>query len=152
MFGLTNPISFSDYLQVYEMCVFRNNEPHPDNYITLQIWRRDSLYCEEYSWLIHKMTIQFCSCQFLIDICMNLNKFPLICIITPDYREGTCSLGALPNGTMGACAELCSSDGDCPSHHKCCSNGCGHVCMMPNSLPGTCLLSLITSIKWSYRS
>ena len=30
---------------------------------------------------------------------------------------------------MGICAEMCSYDVSCPGTHKCCSNGCGHVCM-----------------------
>uniref|UniRef100_A0A671R3H0 WAP domain-containing protein n=1 Tax=Sinocyclocheilus anshuiensis TaxID=1608454 RepID=A0A671R3H0_9TELE len=30
------------------------------------------------------------------------------------------------NLRMGACAEMCSQDGDCPNDEKCCSNGCGH--------------------------
>ncbi len=30
---------------------------------------------------------------------------------------------------IGFCAELCSHDGDCPNHEKCCSSICGgRVC------------------------
>ncbi|KAI0240898.1 hypothetical protein LSAT2_005925, partial [Lamellibrachia satsuma] len=32
-------------------------------------------------------------------------------------------------GTVGTCVERCSNDADCPTDSKCCSNGCGHVCM-----------------------
>uniref|UniRef100_A0A8C1P7K8 WAP domain-containing protein n=1 Tax=Cyprinus carpio TaxID=7962 RepID=A0A8C1P7K8_CYPCA len=30
---------------------------------------------------------------------------------------------------FGLCAEMCSGDSSCPNNHKCCSNGCGHVCI-----------------------
>jgi len=40
--------------------------------------------------------------------------------------------GACPKPTgFGICVEACSGDGDCPDNEKCCSNGCGHVCMRP---------------------
>ena len=29
----------------------------------------------------------------------------------------------------GICVEMCSADDGCPIGEKCCSNGCGHVCM-----------------------
>ena len=32
---------------------------------------------------------------------------------------------------FGTCVELCSGDDSCPGFQKCCSNGCGHVCMNP---------------------
>ncbi|XP_030837519.1 prestalk protein isoform X2 [Strongylocentrotus purpuratus] len=53
---------------------------------------------------------------------------------SPSYRPGTCPVGLLANGTMGVCADFCETDLDCPTHHKCCSNGCGHVCMAADSL------------------
>ncbi|CAH3177969.1 unnamed protein product, partial [Porites lobata] len=34
-------------------------------------------------------------------------------------------------GQVGPCVEACSGDGDCKGAAKCCSNGCGHVCMKP---------------------
>ncbi|XP_010211871.1 PREDICTED: WAP four-disulfide core domain protein 3, partial [Tinamus guttatus] len=30
----------------------------------------------------------------------------------------------------GTCLELCTFDEECPWGHKCCSNGCGRVCMV----------------------
>ena len=40
--------------------------------------------------------------------------------------------GACPKPTgRGFCVEMCSADEDCPQNQKCCSNGCGHVCMRP---------------------
>ena len=29
---------------------------------------------------------------------------------------------------VGICVEMCSSDQDCGSGERCCSNGCGHTC------------------------
>lgn len=31
----------------------------------------------------------------------------------------------------GECFELCSGDNDCPGKFKCCSDGCGRLCMSP---------------------
>lgn len=41
--------------------------------------------------------------------------------------------GVCPNteGMIGICVEGCRDDSDCNSTQKCCSNGCGHVCMKP---------------------
>lgn len=36
---------------------------------------------------------------------------------------------------VGACAEMCSGDSGCDAGLKCCSNGCGHSCMRPVSIP-----------------
>uniref|UniRef100_A0A3Q0SRP1 WAP four-disulfide core domain 2 n=1 Tax=Amphilophus citrinellus TaxID=61819 RepID=A0A3Q0SRP1_AMPCI len=37
------------------------------------------------------------------------------------------------------CGDLCSCDGDCPNNEKCCSTGCGHMCMAPVlEKPGVC--------------
>ena len=44
-----------------------------------------------------------------------------------DEKEGECPIVTGP----GICAEMCSSDKFCPRRQKCCSNGCGHVCMEP---------------------
>ncbi len=35
----------------------------------------------------------------------------------------------------GLCSEECNSDSDCLAPHKCCSNGCGHVCTTPTLTP-----------------
>ncbi|XP_041351293.1 papilin-like [Gigantopelta aegis] len=34
-------------------------------------------------------------------------------------------------GFAGACVSMCRNDTSCPDNMKCCSNGCGHVCMKP---------------------
>ncbi|XP_074409514.1 WAP four-disulfide core domain protein 18-like [Zonotrichia albicollis] len=43
--------------------------------------------------------------------------------VCPTPREG------------GTCLDLCDFDEQCPWGHKCCSNGCGHICT-PASLQG----------------
>lgn len=35
------------------------------------------------------------------------------------------------DGKIGICIEGCSDDSDCKGFQKCCSNGCGHVCLTP---------------------
>lgn len=40
-------------------------------------------------------------------------------------REGECPIPR----SRGTCLDLCSSDKECPQGQKCCSNGCGHICM-----------------------
>ena len=64
-----------------------------------------------------------------IKVCKNVrhifwfNVCLFICIV--ENHPGTCPVvrGA------GICVEMCSSDSDCTQQQKCCSNGCGHVCM-----------------------
>ncbi|XP_052102073.1 uncharacterized protein LOC127735795 isoform X3 [Mytilus californianus] len=46
-------------------------------------------------------------------------------------KQGTCP--AIGNHTVGTCVEECSGDYNCTGNQKCCSNGCGHVCMDPDS-------------------
>ena len=38
-------------------------------------------------------------------------------------------------GLAGICSEECSNDTDCIAQQKCCSNGCGHTCIKPVSIP-----------------
>ena len=59
------------------------------------------------------------------------------CISTVE-NSGTCPIGTLSEGQLGACADICARDSECPSLQKCCSNGCGHVCITPENLPGKC--------------
>ncbi|XP_030151712.1 WAP four-disulfide core domain protein 18-like [Lynx canadensis] len=42
-------------------------------------------------------------------------------------RPGICP--KVPQGVFGSCVEMCSGDESCPQRMKCCSNGCGHICM-----------------------
>ncbi|KAL4231149.1 hypothetical protein ACF0H5_008732 [Mactra antiquata] len=42
-------------------------------------------------------------------------------------RQGQCPV--IPEGVVGTCVEMCTSDIDCVQGYLCCSNGCGHVCM-----------------------
>nr|XP_032618274.1 WAP four-disulfide core domain protein 18-like isoform X2 [Chelonoidis abingdonii] len=46
-------------------------------------------------------------------------------------RPGACPI---PQGP-GTCVEMCQGDDSCPPGWKCCSNGCGHVCMRPITRP-----------------
>ncbi|KAM7038277.1 uncharacterized protein M8220_010386 [Acridotheres tristis] len=42
----------------------------------------------------------------------------------PGGRLGVCPIPR----EGGTCLDLCNFDEECPWGHKCCSNGCGHVC------------------------
>ncbi|XP_077980984.1 uncharacterized protein LOC144436154 isoform X2 [Glandiceps talaboti] len=50
-----------------------------------------------------------------------------------EEKPGTCP--AVAEGTVGVCVESCKSDNDCTGTGKCCSNGCGHICMTPIQEP-----------------
>lgn len=47
---------------------------------------------------------------------------------------GTCP--AVAADSFGICVEQCSNDDDCTPTQKCCSNGCGHVCVEAENVPG----------------
>ena len=67
-------------------------------------------------------------------IMFELTIRPLLTVVRP----GVCPTGLLAEGVAGACYEGCSDDGDCSTNQKCCSNGCGHVCV--NAVfPGNCV-------------
>ncbi|XP_038073191.1 keratin-associated protein 5-1-like isoform X2 [Patiria miniata] len=53
-------------------------------------------------------------------------------------KSGDCPVKPLDG--FGICSESCSVDVDCHGDMKCCSNGCGHVCMnpTPETELGTC--------------
>ena len=40
-----------------------------------------------------------------------------------------------PSNGFGTCENLCTSDANCSSSEKCCSNGCGNVCVSAVSVP-----------------
>ncbi|KAK3601371.1 hypothetical protein CHS0354_037685 [Potamilus streckersoni] len=74
-------------------------------------------------------------------------SFLLIILINTHAQEGRNERrqgdkrGTCPRPGYGICADLCSSDRDCPRREKCCYNGCGHDCMDPVSeviKPGRC--------------
>ncbi len=46
-------------------------------------------------------------------------------------KPGVCPKNNVEVAVSGVCAEMCSHDSDCPKNQKCCSNGCGHQCMVP---------------------
>ncbi|KTG43574.1 hypothetical protein cypCar_00028294 [Cyprinus carpio] len=58
-----------------------------------------------------------------------------------DTEEQIAKPGVCPDDKdmIGACVERCFGDRECPDDEKCCSNGCGHVCMPPyKAKPGVC--------------
>ncbi len=63
------------------------------------------------------------------------HDFNCVCVVvvrlSSETRPGVCPS---TNGAIGSCVEACEEDGDCEFGQKCCSNGCGHVCVEP--LPG----------------
>ena len=46
-------------------------------------------------------------------------------------KPGTCHV---PRFGFGGCVDECQSDDSCPGDEKCCSNDCGHICLMPPEL------------------
>ena len=68
------------------------------------------------------------------------NSIPLF-ITFSDNKPGSCP--DLIPGTAGICIQACNGDSGCSGDQKCCSNGCGNVCMAPvtvtpSSKPGFC--------------
>ncbi|XP_042613350.1 waprin-Phi1-like [Cyprinus carpio] len=59
----------------------------------------------------------------------NVRLFPAKPGVCPDDKD-----------MIGTCVEDCFGDSECPDDEKCCSNGCGHVCMHPYKAekPGSC--------------
>ncbi|KAH3720805.1 kielin/chordin-like protein isoform X2 [Dreissena polymorpha] len=49
--------------------------------------------------------------------------------------------GVCPRRTIGSCVDLCFWDYDCPGEQKCCSNGCGHVCSIPQDPDTVCFVN-----------
>ena len=39
----------------------------------------------------------------------------------------------VPSSSGGICVQECYEDIDCPNIQLCCSNGCGHTCVMPGT-------------------
>ena len=97
----------------------------------------------------HCMHILHICMYFLIymyqDIYIHLPPFHnhsrLVCCFTAIYHTGPpnqtsfLSCPVLEDGMAGICVDSCASDNDCNSDEKCCSNGCGHICMTAVSIP-----------------
>ncbi len=62
-------------------------------------------------------------------------------------KPGVCPKNNVEVAVSGVCAEMCSHDGDCPKNQKCCSNGCGHQCMVPYK--GICFIGFLFVISQS---
>jgi len=57
-----------------------------------------------------------------------------VCVFTGDQDEdkvGECP--SVRNDTGGICLQNCTYDKECAGNQKCCSNGCGHMCVEPVS-------------------
>ena len=50
-------------------------------------------------------------------------------VIGPQQKAGQCP--AVPSDVSGICVQECSNDEECDDAKKCCSNGCGNVCVEP---------------------
>ena len=72
---------------------------------------------------------------------MSTTDIPAPLLVKPGVCPERAQMGA------GICAEMCSYDVSCPDQQKCCSNGCGHVCMDPGqwSALSSLLLLLLSS-------
>nr|AOY33895.1 antistasin/WAP-like serine protease inhibitor [Stichopus monotuberculatus]AOY33896.1 antistasin/WAP-like serine protease inhibitor [Stichopus monotuberculatus] len=68
-----------------------------------------------------------------------------VCNDPPSVHDGTCPV--VSSDTVGICVEMCSNDDDCSETQKCCSNGCGHVCVaaenVPVKHPGSCPVNFL---------
>jgi len=53
----------------------------------------------------------------------------------PAYKTGTCPAGPPVIGTCAITSNSCEFDNQCTANQKCCSNGCGKICVDPNFLP-----------------
>ena len=49
-------------------------------------------------------------------------------------RPGMCPM--IDGDVVGTCVDECQHDYHCSEESKCCSNGCGHVCI--SAIPGRC--------------
>lgn len=57
----------------------------------------------------------------------------------PICPKGTNKPGICPTPKgHGICVSLCNADSDCPFDKKCCSNGCGQVCLSTEGSGGPC--------------
>ncbi len=61
----------------------------------------------------------------------NLGIVFLLCMSAGPAKPGVCPKNNVEDAVSGVCDEMCSHDSDCPKNQKCCSNGCGHECMVP---------------------
>lgn len=74
-------------------------------------------------------------CHFQLHVLFHTAK-----VTVPDSAVGATLSEALvcpyvATNTFGVCLDGCSSDSDCTGSQKCCSNGCGHYCTAPESVP-----------------
>ncbi|TRZ00084.1 hypothetical protein DNTS_004638, partial [Danionella cerebrum] len=49
-------------------------------------------------------------------------------------KQGECPDPERSSGFAAACVESCENDHECTNVKKCCGNGCGHTCQLPDNL------------------
>ncbi len=76
-----------------------------------------------------------------------LNVAVVCHVLCMSAKPGVCPNNNLEDAVSGVCAEMCSHDSDCPKNQKCCSNGCGHQCMVPYK--GICFIGFLFVISQS---
>ncbi len=74
-------------------------------------------------------------------------SFSVMIMSAGPAKPGVCPKNNVEVAVSGVCAEMCSHDGDCPKNQKCCSNGCGHQCMVPYK--GICFIGFLFVISQS---
>ena len=62
---------------------------------------------------------------------MNCFQNFILKILGIPYKQGDCPKVQPDISVNAICPEECISDMDCPDDLKCCSDGCGYVCMKP---------------------
>ena len=92
-------------------------------------------YLSEKNLCAIKWTLQFYTkCRFAINCTTYWAYWCFLCVFTGDQDEdkvGECP--SVRNDTVGICLQNCTYDKECTGNQKCCSNGCGHVCVEPVS-------------------
>ncbi|XP_006821660.1 uncharacterized protein LOC100371432 [Saccoglossus kowalevskii] len=56
-----------------------------------------------------------------------------VSMLTGTYKSGECPNISPYGWNSGVCVSHCTLDIDCPGDNKCCSNGCGAMCMPPKN-------------------
>ncbi|XP_073699636.1 uncharacterized protein [Garra rufa] len=91
---------------------------------------------------VERMAAPVSSLLIAVMLCLSkgpvTGAFDLDEVLLPEVKPGKCPENNLDE--VGFCAEMCFQDSDCRNNEKCCSNGCGHECMLPYRAekPGVC--------------
>ena len=63
--------------------------------------------------------------------CSRNTYITIIIVVFGLPKDGKCPV--VPSNSGGICVQECYEDIDCPNIQLCCSNGCGHTCVMPGT-------------------